>query len=137
MFLMGSCLGPENNPEVVLRDFIQKQFNGKLTRQDVLKRTTGELFEEYSKMTDETFQTLFLQKKLSKKKVKISFKKCSALRCSITFSIAYDVHENKNIKNMVETKKIASLLKDNKNGWKIEKIVNLKTYFENSPIKIR
>ena len=137
MFLMGSCLGPENNPEVVLRDFIQKQFNGKLTRQDVLKRTTGELFEEYSKMTDETFQSLFLQKKLSKKKVKISFKKCSALRCSITFSIAYDVHESKNIKNMVETKKIASLLKDNKNGWKIEKIVNLKTYFENSPIKIR
>ena len=134
--LLTSCLGPENNPEVVLRDFIQKQFNGKLTRQDVLKRTTGELFEEYSNMTDETFDSLFLQKKLVKKKVKVSFKKCSALKCSITFSIAYDVYESKNIKNVVETKKIASLLKDN-SGWKIEKIVNLKSYFENSPIKIK
>ena len=134
--VLTSCLGPENNPEVVLRDFIQKQFNGKLTRQDVLKRTTGELFEEYSSMTDETFESLFLQKKLVKKKVKVSFKKCSALKCSITFSIAYDVYESKNIKNVVETKKIASLLKDN-SGWKIEKIVNLKSYFENSPIKIK
>ena len=137
MVVLSSCLGPENNPEVVLRDFIQKQFTGKLTRQDVLKRTTGELFEEYSKMTDETFKNLFLQKKLAKKKVKINFKKCSDLRCSITFSISYDVYEDKKIKNMVETKKIASLLKDNKNTWKIEKIVNLKTYFENSPIKIK
>ena len=134
--VLTSCLGPENNPEVVLRDFIQKQFNGKLTRQDVLKRTTGELFEEYASMTDETFESLFLQKKLVKKKVKVSFKKCSALKCSITFSIAYDVYESKNIKNVVETKKIASLLKDN-SGWKIEKIVNLKSYFENSPIKIK
>ena len=134
--VLTSCLGPENNPEVVLRDFIQQQFNGKLTRQDVLKRTTGELFEEYASMTDETFESLFLQKKLVKKKVKVSFKKCSALKCSITFSIAYDVYESKNIKNVVETKKIASLLKDN-SGWKIEKIVNLKSYFENSPIKIK
>ena len=92
--VLTSCLGPENNPEVVLRDFIQKQFNGKLTRQDVLKRTTGELFEEYSSMTDEAFESLFLQKKLVKKKVKVSFKKCSALKCSITFSIAYDVYES-------------------------------------------
>ena len=137
MILLSSCLAPENNPEIVLRDFIQKQFSGKLTRQDVLKRTTGELFEEYSKMTDETFHSLFLQKKLAKKKVKINFKKCSELRCSITFSISYDVYDDKKIKDTVETKKIASLLKGNKNTWKIEKIVNLKTYFENSPIKIR
>ena len=136
-FVFSSCLGPENNPEAVLRDFIQKQFDGKLTRKDVLKRTTGELFKEYSKMTDETFKNLFLKKRLVKKKVKINFKKCSDLRCSITFSIAYDAYENKEIKNMVETKKIASLLKDNKDVWKIEKIVNLKTYFENSPIKVR
>ena len=68
MVVLSSCLGPENNPEVVLRDFIQKQFTGKLTRQDVLKRTTGELFEEYSKMTDETFKNLFLQKKTGQKK---------------------------------------------------------------------
>ena len=137
MIVLSSCLGPENNPEIVLRDFIQKQFSGKLTRQDVLKRTTGELFEEYSKMTDETFHSLFLRKKLVKKNVKINFKKCSDLRCSITFSLSYDVYDDKKVKGIVETKKIASLLKDNKNTWKIEKIVNLKTYFENSPIKIR
>ena len=88
-------------------------------------------------MTDETFHSLFLQKKLAKKKVKINFKKCSELRCSITFSISYDVYDDKKIKDTVETKKIASLLKGNKNTWKIEKIVNLKTYLENSPIKIR
>ena len=63
--------GPENDPEAVLRDFIHKQFNGKLTREDVLKKTTGELFKEYSKMTDDTFRDLFLQKKLTQKKLKI------------------------------------------------------------------
>ena len=70
-FALSSCLGPENNPEAVLRDFIQKQFDGKLTRKDVLKRTTGELFKEYSKMTDETFKNLSLSdlKDLLKKAV--------------------------------------------------------------------
>ena len=113
------------------------QFNGKLTRKDVLKKTTGELFEEYSKMTDETFDQLFLQKNLIKKRLKVSFKKCGDNRCSITFSITYDVTNNKKIINKVETKKMASLVKDDGSGWKIEKIVNLKSYFENSPIEIK
>ena len=135
--LLVSCFVSKDGPEGTLKGFIARQFSGKVNKNEILKKTTGILYDEYNNMSDELFERIYKSKEYKKRKLNIHFKKCNKDKCSITYSINYTMSMKKGVDTEVEIKKMATLLKSEKDIWKISNITNIKTYYEPSEIIVK
>ena len=135
--LLTSCFVSKDGPEGTLKGFIARQFSGNVSKSEILGDTTGALYNEYNNMSDELFDKIYKSNKYKKGKINIHFKKCNENRCSITYSINYTMGIKKGAGTEVEIKKMATLLKNEKDIWKISNIMNIKTYYEPSEIIVK
>jgi hypothetical protein len=120
-----------------LKNFIGQQFSGNISKDYLLKKTTGDLYKEYNKISGDTFKKIYIDTKYKKRRFKIHFKKCNKKKCSITYSINYTIINHKAGETVVEIKKIATLIKAAESLWKISNITNIKTYLEPEQIIVK
>lgn len=127
--LLTSCT-KTNDPEIALKEYVDLRFsNENISRNDVLKRTSGTLQQQISNMSDDEF-TKFQTKNLKKRAFRILSTKCAKDECFVTYSIKYDTFDNSDGKVFTsEIKKIAQLQKEN-NEWKIVDVNNIKTFHD-------
>ncbi len=137
LFAVGLSLfacNDQKDPQSVLLKYIDYRFAANQTKDELLKMTTGNLYQSITMMTDEDFEQFKKVDSRRKKAVNIRLANCSAERCSITYVISYQ--ELQNEQTVVEAKKIATLEKVDGN-WKLSDVDNVKTYINaQTPIDI-
>ena len=126
--LMGGC-EKQNDPESVLRDYVDYRFMGGQDRGELLKRTTGNMYQKIEQMSNEDFNKFKSVDKLGWKKLSINNKACTDIQCEITYSFSYDMQKNDEKSSTVDVKTIATLEKVS-DEWKIADIRNVKTFID-------
>jgi hypothetical protein len=121
-----SCVQSPTSPEGVLTNFVNERFEGK-TLESLKEHLSPNYYQEMNTVQSEGFKKL---ENLKKKKFKIISKSCDEQECRITYFVSYVTVKNGNQDFETETKKIASLTKNEKDLWEISKIDHVKTYHD-------
>lgn len=129
LVILLSCTKSANTPEGLLKMYVNDITSSKVDKDYYLKYTTGRLKESISSMSDEEIESLSKASKLSKVRVEIVKSLCQEVKCSITYIISYKSETSDSVTFSTEVKKIAQLVKEEEQ-WKIESVVNSKTYHE-------
>lgn len=127
--LLVGCFGGADTPEEALSVYIQTVTTNKADRDFYLQYTSGKLLQQIESMNDEDFKEFNNFENIKSAKVKVIYKSCELDRCSLTYTVSYEVHENNKVNFDTEVKKIAELVKI-ENSWKISEVSNRKTYIE-------
>ncbi|MBT7611423.1 MAG: hypothetical protein HN576_16805 [Bacteriovoracaceae bacterium] len=128
LLLLSSCTKKES-AEDVLSDFIKYRFNKNQSREMLLERTTGALFQKIREMDEETLTQFVYNDDLKLRKYKVNLSRCSDETCFITYTLAYDQSDEKGRAYETVIKKIAEVQKEDE-MWKISDVSNVKTYID-------
>ncbi len=123
-----SCTKRADNPEQVLRDFIEIRFKNSQDIGTLLTYATGDFKTSLETMTDRDIE-FFTKHGLKKRKLEITNSICQESTCSITYIISLDEYNGDTLQNSSELKKIAKLELVGED-WKISDITNIKTYHD-------
>jgi hypothetical protein len=126
--LFASCT-KRQSAEDVLSTFIKYRFNKNQSREVLLEKTTGSLFEKISEMDEETLARFIYNDDLKLRKYKVTLSRCSDETCFITYTLAYDQGDQKGRTFETEIKKIAEIKRED-GLWKISDVSNVKTYID-------
>lgn len=121
-----------NTPEGVLKSFIEKRLNEKITADDLEDYLTGELLEEYTQALGEDPNKLNESNSFEQNRFNIIYKNCSGDECSITYTLSYDADaEAADTKRevSVSVRKIALVVKVDEK-WRISNISDVKSFYE-------
>lgn len=129
ILIIGCTATNFQNPETVLKEYVDYRFSKHQTRPHLLKYATAFLRQSIEEMTEKDFHDFKKTHNYKKRKFKINLKKCSGDQCHLTYTVTYDIiKENRNLYS-VEVKKIAELHRES-NTWKIASISNIKTFLD-------
>jgi len=126
VFSLFSC-NQSDGPEGSLKKYIDYRFSDSQTKEGILKKTTGKMYEYISTLENNELDSFIQLNRVKRKKFKVKSKKCTEDVCFITYIVGYD-HLTEGQKTFdVEVKKVAELrLVDS--YWKIFDVNNVKTY---------
>ena len=124
-----SCTGRDTGPEGTLREYISYRFSKNQNKTKLLKKTTGELYQDLNSLSEEVLNALVDVRKYRRGSLKINLKKCSENLCHITYTLKIIKKKDGRPDFEIEVKKIARLEREEEE-WKISKISELKSYFE-------
>lgn len=128
-----ACANRDAGPEETLRDYIRYRFSRNQEKEILLKKTTGELYQDLNALSEESLNALVNAETYRRGPLKINLKKCDQTSCHITYTLK--INKKKNFE--IEVKKIAQLEREDK-MWKISKITELKSYFgSEKPIDVK
>lgn len=120
-----------DDPESVLREYIDYRLSKNQKKDVLLSYTTDEMYEQTNAYTDEDFKEF--EKQISnyhKKYVDVKHASCDELSCNLTYVIVYEIFDTTKAKKFdVEVKKIAEMINTDK-GWKVANINNVKTFID-------
>jgi hypothetical protein len=126
---LAACLNKDMGPEAALRDFVESRLGAIVSRDFLLERLTGKMYQSVQNMSDEDFQKFSDLKNVKSDSFKIHSKSCQEKKCFITYSIGYMTKDGEKTNYQSEVKKIAEIVQvDNK--WLIADVSNIKTYHE-------
>lgn len=135
ILIVASCTNRNENPEQVLRDFIDTRFKTNQDMDDLLALATGSFKESLERMQEEDIE-IFTKHGMKKRGLDITHSQCTDNTCSITYVLSVDEYSGDTLLNKSELKKIAKLELIN-GGWKIADITNVKTFHDlKDPIKV-
>ena len=123
-----SCTQKDTGPVGTLKEYVSYRFSKNQKKQNLLKRTTGELYRDLNNLSEEALNALVDSEKYQRGSLKINLKKCSQTQCYITYTLKIIKKEKGRRDFEIEVKKIAHLERKD-NVWKISKINELKSYF--------
>jgi hypothetical protein len=131
MFLLFvSCNSDKSTPEGALKSFVELNFSGSASREEILGNITGKMKESFEGLSEEDFKKSTQFKELEKQGFKVVSKNCEEKQCYITYSLAFKNKESAGTLGFkTEVKKIAELKFDN-GKWLIADVSNVKTYLE-------
>ncbi|WP_419173354.1 hypothetical protein [Halobacteriovorax sp.] len=121
-----------NSPEGVLKSFIEKRLNDKISVDDLEDYLTGDLLEEYTQALGEDPNKLNESNEFSDSRFKIVYKNCSGDECSITYTLSYEADattEESKRDVSISVKKIALIVKRDEK-WFISNISDVKSFYE-------
>ena len=122
------CTKKNYGPEATLRDYVNYRFGKNQSKEKLLQKTTGELYQDLSNLSEEALNALVDSDIYKRGSLKINLKKCSQTRCHITYTLKVLKKESGQNDFEIEVKKIARLDLEGEQ-WKISKISELKSYF--------
>ena len=128
LLVFQSCTDGDIGPEGTLREYVNYRFGKNQNKEKLLEKTTGELFQDLSNLSEEALNALVNSEKYQRGSLKINLKKCSQNRCHITYTLKIVKKKDKRQDFEIEVKKIAQIDREGK-IWKISKISELKSYF--------
>ena len=117
-----------NDPESVLKSYIKYRFSKDQSKEDLLRRTTGQLYTDLDKFSEEDLRKIVSKYSARQGKLVINLKKCEEARCYITYTLKFDQFDGHTKAFRVEVKKIAQIDLVNE-VWKIAKISDIKSHF--------
>ena len=132
-----SCTSSDSDPASTLREYINYRFSKNQSKAKILEKTTGELYRDLNRFSEEALNNLVNSEKYRRGSLKINLKKCDPNRCYITYTLKAIKKKNGQQDFQVEVKKIAHLERENE-VWKISKINEIKSYFgTEKPIDVK
>ena len=123
-----SCTQKSYGPEATLREYVNDRFSKNQSKEELLQKTTGELYRDLNNLSEETLNTLVDSEKYRRGSLKVNLKKCNQTRCHITYTLKVIKKASGRNDFEIEVKKIAQLDREGEQ-WKISKISELKSYF--------
>lgn len=130
--LLVSC-SKKNDPDYVFRQFMGED-KGAPTKNEMISLSTGKMKEYLENMSDENFKDTLGKDFAQDARIKIKNRSCDQTKCSFTYSTVYESKENGQKTFDIESKKTAYLVKIEE-GWKIEDIDTIKSYYQGQVIK--
>ena len=124
-----ACLNKDMGPEAALRDFIESRLGSVVSRDFILERVTGKMYQSVQNMSEQDFEKFADLKNIKSDSFKVHSKSCQEKRCFITYSLGYTTKENDKTNYQSEVKKIAEMI-EVENKWLIADVSNIKTYHE-------
>ena len=132
-----ACAKKDIGPEDTLRDYIRYRFSKNQDKETLLKKTTGELYEDLNALDEKTLNALVNVETYRRGSLRINLKKCKPTRCYITYTLAITKRKDGKKDFEIEVKKIAQIEREGE-VWKISKITELKSYFgAEKPIDVK
>ena len=128
LLIFSSCTKKSTSDDV-LKGYVKYRFSSSQNKDALLEKTTGNLNERISKMTEEEFKDFISMEKYKMRKFVINLKRCSDDQCFITYTLSYDQYLDGQRKYENEVKKIADIRKL-EDSWKIADVSNVKTYID-------
>ena len=128
-FSLVACLNKDMGPEAALRDFIESRLGAVVSRDFILERVTGKMFQSVQNMSEEDYQKFADLKNIKSDSFKVHSKSCQEKRCFITYSLSYATKDGDKTNYQSEVKKIAEMIQV-ENKWLIADVSNIKTYHE-------
>ena len=125
LFYLVGCT-KSNDPEKTLKEFVEYSFSENQKKSFYLENTAGLLKEKIVAMSDDDIKKFFNVTDLQKRTLLINQRKCSADTCFFTYTLTYNVNQDKQTKFEMEVNKIAELQRVGKK-WVITNILNVKT----------
>ena len=111
IFSISSC-NQNDGPEISLRKYVNYRFGKNQTKDGVLEKSTGKMFDYVSTLEGNDLDSFMQKGRVEKRKFKVKLKKCSESTCFITYIVGYN-HLTEGQKTFeVEVKKIAELRHD-------------------------
>lgn len=127
--LFTSCR-TKNDPESVLRSFVNLRFDGPGAREKIIKLTTGDLRELLEELKGEESKRFWDLDKHKKGNFKINIKNCQEKVCYYTYTMSYKQQsQNPESDYDIETKKIAKIEMVDKK-WLISDVSEVKTFID-------
>ena len=127
--LFSSGCKREVDPEVFLINAIEQLIETKQSKEYLLSISTGELLEHIKNSPTEEIEKYLDLSNYKKRKVKINHKECINDKCSINYSLAFDIKSPQGMVNTeAEVRKLAELVRID-GGWKLSDITNIKTFY--------
>ena len=123
-----ACTKKETDPEGILREYIGYRFSKNQDKETLLKKTTGELYQDLNALSEESLNALVNTETYRRGSLKINLKKCRQDRCYITYTLKINKRKDGKKDFEIEVRKIAQIDREGE-VWKISKITELKSYF--------
>jgi hypothetical protein len=128
LFFQG-CDRSKKGPEDALRSFVQYRFTVGHSRDGLLERTTGELYEHIKALEGDGLKEYMALADLKNKSLRIQTSKCEEQKCHLTFDLKYSKTGKEGQDFEIENRKIAELRLVN-GDWKISDVSNVKSYID-------
>ena len=131
IILFAGCAPSPENPEGLLRMYINDVTTKKVDKDYYLKYTTGELLDSAQDLEEEELAKRNFMEKVKKVTVDVLNKNCQEESCVLTYVVSYDTQKEGEEKASfsTETKKLAEFRKE-EGKWKIAKVTSLKTFHD-------
>jgi hypothetical protein len=129
LLVLTSCLDKDMSPDAALREFVETRIGATVSREYILEKVTGKMYQSVQNMSEEDYQKFADLKNIQSDTFKIHSKSCQEKRCFITYSLGYKTKEADKAKYQSEVKKIAEMIQV-ENKWLIADVSNIKTYHE-------
>ncbi len=130
MIFLISCVSDSSSPEGSLKQFVELNFSGSASKNEILSKITGKMRESFELLSEDDFKKSTQFVELQKQGFKVVSKNCEEKRCYITYSLSFRDKSTAERQGFhTEVKKIAELHFDN-GKWLIADVSNVKTYLE-------
>ena len=129
LFFLTSC-NNRTTPEEVLANYVQYRFSPNQTKQGLLQKLSGDMYDNISAMNENEFSEFTQMSKYKKKKFKINTQKCSSDQCLITYTVQYEVLAQDGKSNFIAEVRKTAEINHFDGKWKISAINNVKTFFD-------
>lgn len=125
-----------NDPESILKKYIDYRFSTVQSKGTLLDMTAGELYVGIDSLSEEEFESFKTTSKMKMTGLKVLSKKCTETECYITFVIRYDQKNLPESFVKAQVKKIAKVINE-EGSWKVADVNNVKTHYNNeTPLDI-